>query len=68
MKNLIFAASILLFASWTHAAGFDCNKASTLVEKAICSDSELSKIDLSQRNTDTTKYPECFECMADLQL
>ena len=45
MKNLIFAASILLFASWTHAAGFDCNKASTLVEKAICSDSELSKLD-----------------------
>ena len=45
MKNLIFAASILFFASWTHAAGFDCNKASTLVEKAICSDSELSKLD-----------------------
>jgi len=45
LKNLIFAVSILLFASWTHAAGFDCNKASTLVEKAICSDSELSKLD-----------------------
>jgi uncharacterized protein len=36
---------ILLFASWAHAAGFDCTKASTLVEKAICSDSELSKLD-----------------------
>lgn len=45
MKNLILTVSILLFASWTHAASFDCTKASTLVEKAICSESELSKLD-----------------------
>ncbi len=28
-----------------HAAGFDCGKASTEVEKLICSDDELSKLD-----------------------
>ncbi len=61
MKNLIFAASILLFASWTHAAGFDCSKASTLVEKAICSDSELSKLD----DLLTISYKEALRNISD---
>jgi uncharacterized protein len=45
LKNLIFAVSILLLTSGVHAAGFDCTKASTFVEKAICSDTVLSKLD-----------------------
>ena len=36
---MIFVSSI------THAASFDCTKATTLVEKAICSESDLSALD-----------------------
>lgn len=36
---------LLFWAVSGHAASFDCAKASTLVEKAICSDAELSKLD-----------------------
>ena len=32
-------------ASGAHAASFDCAKASTQVEKTVCSDAELSKLD-----------------------
>ena len=45
MKKLIFTVLILLLTSGVHAASFDCTKASTFVEKAICSDTELSKLD-----------------------
>lgn len=31
--------------SGVHAASFDCNKATTLVEKAICSEAQLSELD-----------------------
>lgn len=40
----IFLNSITLLAS-AHAAGFDCTKATSQVEKLICSDGELSKLD-----------------------
>ncbi len=47
MKQLIYAAYFLciLFATGSHAASFDCTKASTLVEKTICSDAKLSELD-----------------------
>lgn len=47
MKHSIFAIAIafLSFAANTQAASFNCAKASTWVEKAICSDSELSALD-----------------------
>lgn len=45
MKILILIAVILGFSSPGFAASFDCTKVSTLVETAICSDSELSSLD-----------------------
>ena len=36
-----------LFCTQSIAAGFDCSKAATLVENAICSDDELSSLDES---------------------
>ena len=49
-KTLIFVlAGIFLSGCASHApvyaASFDCNKASTKIEKIICADSELSKLD-----------------------
>lgn len=49
-NSLIKIAACSLFG-WTllidagHAASFDCSKASTKVEKMICADAELSKLD-----------------------
>jgi uncharacterized protein len=43
--HIILALTAILTASATHAASFDCTKATTMVEKAICSDAELSKLD-----------------------
>jgi len=42
--HLIFAV-MLLTANTSCAASYDCEKASTKVEKMICTDSELSKLD-----------------------
>jgi uncharacterized protein len=36
---------MLLFGSVTHAATFDCNKASIFAEKVVCSDSRLTAMD-----------------------
>ena len=35
----------LAFAGTTHAASFDCSKAATFVEKSICSNKTLGKLD-----------------------
>ena len=35
----------LVLMPWARAATFDCNKASTFVEKVICSDSRLTSMD-----------------------
>jgi len=43
MRSLPIA--LLFFAVSSHAISFDCAKASTLVEKAICSDTELARLD-----------------------
>ena len=46
--NLILATCILLMIAGTiHSASFDCGKATTEVEKIICGDDELSKLDES---------------------
>ena len=44
MKSM-FALSFVALVSVSNAASFDCSKASTLVEKAICSESQLSDLD-----------------------
>ena len=36
---------IASFSTTTYAASFDCQKATTLIEKEICADNELSKLD-----------------------
>ncbi|AOT08179.1 lysozyme inhibitor LprI family protein [Pseudoalteromonas luteoviolacea] len=45
MKRLVLGATLLLLSSEGFAAGFDCKKASTEVEKLICSDKALSQLD-----------------------
>lgn len=45
MKHYIIFISLIFLTSISYAASFDCNKASTFIEKAICSESELSKLD-----------------------
>lgn len=43
--HLIFMVAALLFATPNWAASFDCKKASTEIEKLICSDYPLSRLD-----------------------
>lgn len=45
MKALFLAIAIFVFALASHAASFDCTKASTLVEKTICKEPQLSDLD-----------------------
>jgi uncharacterized protein len=42
---VLFVALIVSYASNTYAASFDCLKASTAVERMICADPEVSKLD-----------------------
>ena len=42
---LVFTIMLLLWAGNAPAASFDCAKAGTAVEKMICADAELSKLD-----------------------
>lgn len=44
-KKILLAISIATLFSSAHAASFDCKKASTFVEKSICSDEAASKLD-----------------------
>lgn len=39
------SCALLLLPAWATAASFDCGKASTTMEKAICADSPLSRLD-----------------------
>ena len=43
MKRIVLP--LLLAAGSVNAASFDCNKARTFVEKAICADATLGKLD-----------------------
>jgi uncharacterized protein len=45
LKPSFPAIAVFVFASTSHAASFDCAKASTPVEKAICSETQLSDLD-----------------------
>ena len=44
-QKLFFGMILLSIIQIGNAASFDCNKAKSPVEKAICADSELSKLD-----------------------
>jgi uncharacterized protein len=41
----VVSCSLILLASQAEAANFDCAKARSKVEKAICKDTELGKLD-----------------------
>lgn len=45
MKCILYLFGLLALSSPAQAASFDCAKAGTKVEKLICSDAELSKLD-----------------------
>ena len=46
MRGIAIAGVVVLAsAGWAHAASFDCSKASTAVERAICGSRELSQMD-----------------------
>jgi uncharacterized protein len=45
MKQLIIVTILLVITADVYAAGFDCAKAVTPVEKMICSDNEISQLD-----------------------
>lgn len=46
MSRFIFLfVSTIFFLNFAHGASFDCKKASTTVEKIICSDPALGKLD-----------------------
>jgi len=47
MKTLYLAILVFSFSSLAQAASFDCGKASTFIEKAICSENKLSALDES---------------------
>ena len=48
MRHFCFVA-LLLISSYSLAASFDCNNASTNIEKIICSNNELFKIQIQRR-------------------
>ncbi len=45
LKLLLIFALVLSCSTTMHAASFDCSKASSKIEKAICANSALSKLD-----------------------
>lgn len=44
-RSFLFIVSATMLLSIVYSASFDCKKASTSIEKAICSDSDLSDLD-----------------------
>ena len=44
-RAAVFAPALLLLCVHAHAQSFDCNKASTSVERAICNDKALGELD-----------------------
>jgi uncharacterized protein len=46
LKSSLLAFALTIAASPAFAASFDCNKASAMDELAICSDRELSELDV----------------------
>jgi uncharacterized protein len=45
VKKLIILALLFSLATITQSASFDCAKAATIIEKSICSDAALSRLD-----------------------
>lgn len=45
MKKLVLVIAGLVFSTNSFAASFNCDKAATFVEKAICNNEEIGKLD-----------------------
>ncbi|MCA8023524.1 lysozyme inhibitor LprI family protein [Burkholderia metallica] len=45
LRSVVAAALLALLPAVAHAAGFDCTKAASPTEKAMCADAALSKLD-----------------------
>jgi uncharacterized protein len=45
IKKYVILVGVLVFSLQAYGASFDCGKAKTLVEQAICSDKQLSILD-----------------------
>jgi uncharacterized protein len=45
LKRILICMSFAAVSSFANAAGFDCTKATTAIEKTICADGELSALD-----------------------
>jgi len=45
MRHFFYFVILFLYSNLTYSASFDCTKAKSPVEKAICSDTELGKLD-----------------------
>jgi uncharacterized protein len=45
MKKAVLCVTIAIASAWASAASFDCNKAATYAEKAICHDAMIGKLD-----------------------
>lgn len=54
--NVLLTVVALLWAAATQAASFDCAKASTAVEKMICADAELSRLDEEMQTVHSQAY------------
>ncbi|MGL5523110.1 MAG: restriction endonuclease [Aeromonas veronii] len=60
MKIIIFSMMYVFFSGYTFAASFDCSLASSKIEKQICNNPELSKLDetLGKIYKKISKYPD----------
>lgn len=45
MKSVLIGITVCIIATGAYSASFDCSKASTFIEKKICSDKQLSDLD-----------------------
>jgi uncharacterized protein/ankyrin repeat protein len=59
MKRIVWViAGCFVLLGTTHAVSFDCSKATTKIEKIICGDNELSKLDDQLNSTYKTSLQE----------
>lgn len=64
MKQLTLTLAGMLAMPLTQAAGFDCNKASLPIEKAICADQSLSQADEQMSDAYTFLLAQCRDIAA----
>jgi uncharacterized protein len=44
-RSISLCLLLFFFTAYSYGASFDCSKATTLVENAICNDAEISALD-----------------------